>query len=275
MPSHQPFYFKGSELLLSVNGSWSGSMCKAHTALKNFGQLPWCCIQWLFSYPVRLLPCIWITALLKLIYVIKVVQFLLSFQTGLPDIESQWQVQYYSYSSIHSYPSQCGSWLAVMGMFASRVETTSSHWPSCISTLWSIRGVSVGITMCHVVSAVLHLGKSTTSRDLGDECIQPSLDVSGKLCLSSCISSSGSIQVSGGTCCRSIWTSDSSGVKLGGGSLASHSSQHVGRHSPMLFSHKRSHHGCLSRPGAQGSAISTFNPLASQRYVLHRLRFSS
>ena len=29
-----------------------------------------------------------------------------SFQAGLPDIESDWQAQYYSYSSIHSYPPQ-------------------------------------------------------------------------------------------------------------------------------------------------------------------------
>ena len=39
--------------------------------------------------------------------------------------------------------------------------------------------------------------------------------------------------------------------------------------------HKRSHHGCLSRPGTQGSAISAFNPLAAQQCVLHRQGFSS
>ena len=32
----------------------------------------------------------------------------------------------------------------------------------------------------------------------------------------------------------------------------------------MLSDHEGSHHGCLSRPYAQGSAISTFNPLAAQ-----------
>ena len=38
---------------------------------------------------------------------------------------------------------------------------------------------------------------------------------------------------------------------------------------------KRSHCGCFGRPGAQGSAISAFNPLAAQQCVLHRQGFSS
>ena len=55
------------------------------------------------------------------------------------------------------------------------------------------------------------------------ECLQPSLDVSGKLCVScSCISSSSSVQVSGRTCQRSTHTFDSGGPKLDGGFLASH-----------------------------------------------------
>ena len=58
-------------------------------------------------------------------------------------------------------------------------------------------------------------------------------------------------------------------------SLASHSSQLVGRHSSALFHHKRSHCKCFSRPCTQRSGISTFNPLAAQRFVLCRLGFSS
>ena len=57
---------------------------------------------------------------------------------------------------------------------------------------------------------------------------------------------------------------------LDGGSLAPHSSQHVGRHSLVVSHHKRSHHGCFSRPGVQASVISTFNPLAAQQCVLCR-----
>ena len=70
-------------------------------------------------------------------------------------------------------------------------------------------------------------------------------------------------------------TFTSGGSMLDGGSLASHSSQHAGRCSSMVSHHKRSCHGCLGRPGAQGSAVSAFNPLAAQRCVLHQQGFSS
>ena len=54
---------------------------------------------------------------------------------------------------------------------------------------------------------------------------------------------------------------------LDGGSLASHSSQHVGRHSSAVSHCKRSHHGCFGRPSAQGSAISAFNQLSNMCYA--------
>ena len=61
-------------------------------------------------------------------------------------------------------------------------------------------------------------------------------------------------------------------LHVGGGSLASHSSQQVERHSSVLSCHQRSHCGCFSRPCAQGSVISAFNPLAAQGYVLQSVR---
>ena len=65
---------------------------------------------------------------------------------------------------------------------------------------------------------------------LGVECLQPSLEVSGRLHVSSSsISSSGSVQVSGRTCQSSTQTFDSGGTMLDGGFLALHSSQHVGQ----------------------------------------------
>ena len=162
---------------------------------------------------------------------------------------------------MHSYPSQCESQLSVLRKVASRVASSSSHYQSCISTLGSTGGGSVGILMFHTVPAVLHLGKSTTSRGLGVGFSQPFLDISGKLCLSSsCISPSSSAQVSGRTCHTSIQTF----------ALASNSSQHVWRHSWMLSCHKGSFHGFFGRPGTPYSAISTFNPLAAQRYMLCR-----
>ena len=88
----------------------------------------------------------------------------------------------------------------------------------------------------------------------------------GKLHVSSSyISSSSSVQVSGRTCQRSTQDFNSGGTMLDGGSLASHSSQHVGIHSSALSHHKRSYCGYISRPHAQGPAVSAFNPFAAQR----------
>ena len=124
--------------------------------------------------------------------------------------------------------------------------------------------------------ALCHLGISTTSWGLGVECLQPSLDFSGKLCVSSSgCSPSGAVQVSGRTCQQSTQTFDSGGTMLDGDSLASYSSQYVGRCYLAVFHHKRSHHGCFSRPGTQGSVISAFNPLATHSCVLCRQGFSS
>ena len=86
------------------------------------------------------------------------------------------------------------------------------------------------------------------------------MEVSGRLCVySSCINSSACIQVSARTCQWSTQTFDSGGTMLDGDSLAPHTYQHVGRCSSAVPHHKRSHRGCLSRPGIQGSAISAFN----------------
>ena len=161
------------------------------------------------------------------------------------------------YSSIHSYPSQCGCQLSIMGSVVAWMPSSSSHCPSGFSSFRSIRGWSVGILPYHSMSALLHLGNPITSGGLGVDCLQPSLKVSGMLCLSSsCINFSSSVQVPGRTCQRSTQTFDSDGTMLDWGSLASHSSQHVSKHSSVLSCHKRSHHGCFGRPGTQGSAIS-------------------
>ena len=95
---------------------------------------------------------------------------------------------------------------------------------------------------------LLYLGISTTSGGLGVDCLQPPLDISGKLCVSSsCIDSSSSVHVSGRTYQRSMQTFDSSGTMLDGGLMASHSSHHVGRHSSVVSHHKRYH--CESEHG--------------------------
>ena len=92
---------------------------------------------------------------------------------------------------------------------------------------------------------------------------------------SSSVYCSSVVQIFSGTCHKLVQTSYSSGTMLDGGSLATYSSQHVGRHSSSISHHKGSHCGCFSRLSDQGSANAAFNPLAAQRYVLHRQGFSS
>ena len=100
------------------------------------------------------------------------------------------------------------------------------------------------------------------------ECLQPSLDISGKLCVSSsCVSSSDSVQVSGRTCQRSTQMFDSGCTMLDGGSLAPHSSQNVGRHSLAVPDHKNLIVDVSVGQALQGSTISAFNPLAAAQCV--------
>ena len=74
----------------------------------NFRPLPLCCVEWLSAYLVRWFPCIWITTLLRLFCVIKVVQCLPFLSRLACQILSLTDRQYYSHSSVHFYPSQCG-----------------------------------------------------------------------------------------------------------------------------------------------------------------------
>ena len=105
--------------------------------------------------------------------------------------------------------------LLVPGSDASRVAFSSSGGSSSFSPLGPSRGGSAGIFSFHSLPALLHLGISTTSGHFGVECLQSSLDVSVKLHVSSsCVSSSYSVQVSGGTCQRSTQKFYSSGTVL-------------------------------------------------------------
>ena len=114
---------------------------------RSFRPSPWCWIEWPFTYLVRWLPCISITALQNFICVITVVQCLLSFQSGLPDIESNQQAQYYSYSSIHSYTSQCGGQLSIPGSVASGVALLPQMTQAAFQ-LWDLPEVDLLASSC-------------------------------------------------------------------------------------------------------------------------------
>ena len=183
------------------------------------------------------------------------------------------------YSSVFVVPKCTGGLWPILNL-----KHFNHYMHICFSLRWLMQlfafgppiGGPTGIFSFYSKPALFHLGIPTTSGGLGVECLQPSLDLSGKLHVSSsCVSSSNSVQVHGRTCQWSTQTFDSGGTMLDGGSLASHSSQHVGRCSLVVSHSKRSHHGCFGRPGTQGSAISAFNPLAAQWCVLCRQGFSS
>ena len=123
--------------------------------------------------------------------------------------------------------------------------------------------------MYQSMSASLHLGKSTISWTHGVEHSESSLNISGELFNSSCISFPSSLQISCGIYCRSVQTCNSSFTLLVGGSLASQSSQHVRKYSSSVSYHKGSHHECVSWLGVYGSAVAAFNTLAAQICVAH------
>ena len=93
--------------------------------------------------------------------------------------------------------------------------------------------------------------KNNCSGCLGFEWIQSSLEIPVELFISvSCISSPSCVQVSDRA------------------SLASHCSQHLGRHSSLVSHDKRYLLECFGNLGAIASAITAFNPLAAQGCVL-------
>ena len=74
--------------------------------------------------------------------------------------------------------------------FASRVAPSPSGGSCSFLPFGPSRGRPAGIFSFYSMPALFHLGNSSTSVGLGVECLQPSLDFSGKLCISSSSSSS-------------------------------------------------------------------------------------
>ena len=124
--------------------------------------------------------------------------------------------------------------------------SSSWHSSSGISTGGSTRCWFFYILSYQSMSVLLYLGESATFGNLLVECFQPSVDTSGELCISSCISSPSSVQIFGTTCHRSIQTPIIVVAPLlDGGSLDSHSSQYIWRYSSLMSYHKWSHQGVL------------------------------
>ena len=74
-----PFYFQGSGVLISCHGTWSGSICKEHIAWQELQALALILCKMAFQLNKKLVVLHLDNSTLKLIYVIKVVEFLFFF----------------------------------------------------------------------------------------------------------------------------------------------------------------------------------------------------
>ena len=274
---HWAFYFQGSGLPLSVSGTWSGSLSRAHIALQELQAVAVMLRRMAFCLSGKVVALHLDNSTAKAYLCNQggtVSPFLSRLACRIPSLTDK--------NGITLLPAYIPTHLNVEAGFLSRGRLLP-EWhllpqvAQAAFCLWGLPEVdllaSSRSTQCQ---HYFTLETPLPAGGLGIECLQPSLEISGKLRVSS--SSSGpscSGQVSSRKCQRSTQTFTSGGSMLDGGSLASHSSQHAGRHSSMVSHHKRSCHGCLGRPGTQGSVVSAFNPLAAQRCVLCQQGFSS
>ena len=273
MPTHWAFYFQASGLSLSVSGSWSGSMCRAHIALQELQTVTMMLCRMAFHLSGKVVILHLDNSTAK--------AYLYNQGGTVSPFLSRLACQILSLTDKQGIPAYIPTHLNVEANYLSwdqmllewhllpQVAQAAFH-------LWGLPEVDLLVsshsTQCqqyYTLESTLSLGA------LGLNAFNH-LWISGRLHVSSSsISSSGSVHVSGRTCQRSTQTVDSGGTMLDVGTLAPQSSQHVGRHSSAVPHYKRSHYGCLNRSGAQGSVISAFIPLAAQQCVLCRQMFSS
>ena len=266
-PTHGAFYFQGSGLPLSVSGAWPGSLARAHIALQELQAVAVMLHRMAFQLSGKVVALHLDNSTAK--------AYLCNQGGTVSSFLSRLACQMLSLTDKHGItllPAYIPTHLNVEADYMSW-DQLLPEWhllPQVAqAALGPSRGRPPGIFSFYSMPALFHFGNSTASGGLGVECLQPSLEFSGKLCVSSSSSGpSSSVHVSARTCQWSTQTFTSGGTMLDRDSLASHSSQHAGRCSLVVSHHKRSCCGCFGWPGAQGSAISAFNPLAAQLCVL-------
>ena len=265
-PTHKAFYFQESGLPLLVSGSWSGSMCRVHIAFQELQAVAMMLYRVTFCLSDKVVA-LHLDNSTDKAYLCNQGSTLSPFLSRL----ACWILSLTDKYGITLIPAYIPTHLNV------EVDYLSQDWmllewhllPQVAHAAFHLWGLpEVDLLASSHSTQCQHYYTLESPPPLGGlsvECLQPSMGISSRLCVSSfSISSSSSVQVSGITCQRSTQTIDSGGTMLDGGSLAPHSSQHVDRHSLVVPHHKRSHDGCFVRPGAQGSAISAFNPLIAQ-----------
>ena len=240
-PTRWAFYFQGSGLPLSISGTWSGSLSRAHIALQELQAAAVMLRRMAFCLSGKVVALHLDNSTAK--------AYLCNQGGTVSPFLSRLACRILSLTDKHGItllPAYIPTHLNVeadflfLGLPASGVAPSTSSGSGSFSPLGPSRGRPVGIFSFYSMPALFHFGNSAASGGLGVECLQPSLEISGKLCVSS--SSSGpscSVQVSSRTCQQSTQTFTSGGSMLDGGSLASHSSQHTGRHSSAVSHRKK------------------------------------
>ena len=144
MASNWAFYFQGSGLPLSVTGSWSSSMCRAHIALQKLLAVAMILHRMVFWLSSKVFALHFDNNTAKA-YLCKqggrVSPFLSRLACHILSVTDKCSN---TLSKINSYQSECGHWLSVMGSTAFRVAS-SSHCPIGFWPLGSVRGGSDGI----------------------------------------------------------------------------------------------------------------------------------
>ena len=198
MPNHWAFYFQGSGSPLSVNGPWSGSMCRAHIALQELQAIARLLHRIAFHLSGKVVALHLDNSTAKA-YLCNQGGTVSPFHSrlaclilGLTDKHGITLIPACIPTHLNveaSYLSQ--DWILLEWHLLPQVAQGAFH-------LWGLPEVGLLASFCstqcqhyYTLESPLPLGA------LGVECLQPSLDVSSELHVSpSCISSSASVKVS-------------------------------------------------------------------------------
>ena len=97
-------------------------MCKVHIAFQWLQAVPLMLHRMAFWLSGKVVALLIDNSTAIAYFYNQLVQYLFSFQSSLPNIESGCQAWLYTYCSIHSYPSQCGNQLFIKENVDTRVH---------------------------------------------------------------------------------------------------------------------------------------------------------
>ena len=179
----------------------------------------------------------------------------LLFLYRLPHIEFGQQAWYNSHSSIHTYSTQCGSQLSITGKADCKNDIFFFTWLKChfnfgVNWRWNCRHPYLPINASDTLDNSINPGS------LGALCFQPSLEITGALCISfSALIPLFLSKFPHRTWYGSIQMSNSSWIKDPWFPLFSTWCPTFISGVPLI---KSICWGCFSRPGAKGFTITTW-----------------